>query len=42
LDTDAFNGQYRFLDEMQEREKQTLKDCIGMWKMSGKKGQKER
>jgi hypothetical protein len=41
LDANTFNGRYGFLDEMQEREMETLKHCIGMWKTLGKKGQKE-
>jgi hypothetical protein len=35
------NGQYGFLDEMQEREIETLKCCVSARKMPGKKGQKK-
>jgi hypothetical protein len=41
LDANAFNRRYSFLDEIQEREIETLKHRIGMWKTLGKKGQKE-
>ena len=42
LDADAFAGRYGFLDEMQEREIETLKRRVSAWKTTGKKGQKER
>ncbi len=41
FNVDAFNGWCSFLDEMKEKEIETLKCCVSAWKMLGEKGQKE-
>lgn len=42
LDADAFEKRYDFLDEIQEKEIESLKSRVKAWKTSGKKGQRAR